>query len=81
MEQITRNTYAETRSKCMTIPFGESYFVDRGANPCCIITEKGLIQVDATKNPMYASAWIESIRKISDKGYVIFPGSDPMPLT
>lgn len=69
MEQITKSIYVETKAKCISVPFGESYFIDRGANPGCVITEKGLVQIDATKNPMYALHWIESVKTISDIPY------------
>ena len=68
-EPISTGIYAETHAECITIPFGKLFTVDRGANPCCVITEKGIVQIDSTKNPIYALDWIRSIRRESDKEF------------
>ena len=76
MEQVSKSVYVETNAKCITVPFGESYFIDRGANPGCIVTDKGIVQIDTTKNPMYALNWMKSVKEISNKPFVYTVNTD-----
>ena len=75
MQQITRNTYSETRAKSIGT-HGEMHFISRGSNPCCVIGDRGILQIDTTKNPMYALNWINSVRQLTDKKFLFVVNTD-----
>ena len=79
MEQVSKSVYVETNAKCITVPFGESYFIDRGANPGCIVTDKGIVQIDTTKNPMYALNWMKSVRGNFEQAFRVHGQHRPSP--
>lgn len=76
MQKITSSIYVDTKTGRLRIPFGKAYFIDRGSNPCCIITDKGLVQIDTTKNPMFARKWKEEIRKVTNKKFAYIINTD-----
>ena len=67
MKQISKSVYVETGGSRISISSVKPYSIYRGSNLGCIVTEEGLIQIDAAKHPIHALNWIDLIRNISDK--------------
>lgn len=76
MKQISQSVYVETGGSRISISDLKPYSIYRGSNLGCIVTEKGLIQIDAAKHPVYALNWIDLIRKISDKKFLYVINTD-----
>lgn len=70
MQKIADGIYAEWEAACPDIRMEKKFALDRGANPCCIITGRGVVQIDTTKNPVSALEWQEEVRKVTDKEIV-----------
>ena len=76
MQRITNSIYVDTKTGRLRVPFGKAYFIDRGSNPGCIITDEGLVQIDTTKNPMFALKWKEELRNITSKKFAYVVNTD-----
>jgi glyoxylase-like metal-dependent hydrolase (beta-lactamase superfamily II) len=75
MERISKSTYAETRAKSVG-SHGQPNYIARGSNPCSVIGDAGIVQIDTTMHPMFALNWIKSVREITDKPFLYVINTD-----
>jgi len=76
MKQISKSVYVQTEGGRISPPSLEPYSMYRGSNLGCIVTEKGLIQIDTAKHPIHALNWIDLVRKISDMEFLYIINTD-----
>jgi glyoxylase-like metal-dependent hydrolase (beta-lactamase superfamily II) len=75
MQRTSRSTYTETRARSVGT-HGQPDYLARGSNPCSVIGEEGIVQIDATMHPRFALNWIRSVREITDKPFLYLINTD-----